>query len=135
MSETKMVTKNSVATNDVATNDVATNDVATNDVATHDVATQLQKLASLYQHQQASEVMTRTLDKLLDYEAELSRKQLRQLQADMHQFEHTYGFSSAEFYQQFQAGETDDRMDYVEWAALVQMAHNLEVRLNLLADG
>ena len=104
-------------------------------VSKNKVAKQLQKLASLYQYQQASEVMTRTLDKLLDYEAELSREQLRQLQTDMHQFERTYDLSSAEFYQRYQAGETDDRMDYVEWAALVQMAHNLETKIDLLVDG
>lgn len=32
-----------------------------------------------------------------------------------------------------QAGETDDRMDYGEWASLVQMADNLRARLRLLA--
>ena len=104
-------------------------------VTQNNVAARLQKLATLYQHQQASEVMTRTLGKLLDYEAELSQKQLQQLQTDMRQFEQTYHLSSAEFYRQYQAGETDDRMDYVEWAAMVQMARNLEVRLDLLAEG
>src|SRR5215475_5456400 len=36
--------------------------------------------------------------------------------------------SSTEFYRQFQAGETGDAMDYVEWASLVQMADNLHKR-------
>jgi hypothetical protein len=98
------------------------------------VARRLQKLARLYQHQQASETMTRTLDKLLHYEAEFSQEQLNQLQADMRQFENKYGLSSAEFYRRFQAGETDDRMDYVEWASMVQMARNLEARLELLTS-
>ena len=99
------------------------------------VANHLRKLAKLYQHQQASEIMRRTLDKLLRYEMALSQEQLNQLQEDMRQFEHKYGLSSDEFFRQFQAGQTDDRMDYVEWASMVQMVHNLEARLNLLANG
>ena len=100
----------------------------------NNVAAQLQKLASLYEQQQASEVMTRTLDKLLHYETELSQEQLNQLHKEMRQFEQTYHLSSEEFYQRFQAGETDDRMDYVEWASMVQMARNLQARLDLLTN-
>jgi hypothetical protein len=37
------------------------------------IAKRLQKLAKLYERQQASETMTRALDKLLDYEAAFSR--------------------------------------------------------------
>jgi hypothetical protein len=98
------------------------------------VAGYLRKLARLYQQQQASETMTRGLDKLLHYEIEFSQEQLNQLQSDMRQFEEKYGLSSAEFYQRFQAGETDDRMDYVEWASMAQMAQNLEARLELLTS-
>ena len=43
-------------------------------VTNNSVAAQLQKLASLYQQQQASEVMTRILDKLLNYETEFSQE-------------------------------------------------------------
>lgn len=42
--------------------------------------------------------------------------------------------SSTEFYQQLQAGQTSDDMDYVEWASLIQMADNLKKRLRLLTD-
>lgn len=51
--------------------------------------------------------------------------QLRQLQADLAEFEQRYGLTSAEFYRRYQAGQTDDRMNYVEWASLIQMADNL----------
>ena len=40
--------------------------------------------------------------------------------------------ASAEFYRRYQGGQTDDRMDFVEWASLVQMAANLEQRLRVL---
>ena len=96
------------------------------------VAQRLAALAQLYQQGQPSALIERTLDKVLAYEAETCRVQLAQLQADLTEFEQRYGLSSAEFYRRFQAGQTDDRMDYVEWASLVQMADNAQKRLRLL---
>ena len=57
---------------------------------------------------------------------------LARTQARLTEFEQRYGLPSAEFYRRFQAGQTDDRMDYVEWASLVQMADNAQKRLRLL---
>lgn len=98
------------------------------------IAVRLQKLAQLYQQQQGSQLMTRTLDKLMQYEATVSREQLAQLHDDLSRYEQQYGLSSVAFYRRYQAGETDDRMDYVEWASLIQMVHNLESRLKLLTS-
>ena len=95
-------------------------------------AERLYALAELYQQGQVSELMERTLEKLLRQEAESCQAQLRRLQADLREFEQKYQRSSTEFYQQFQAGQTSDDMDYVEWASLIQMADNLEKRLRLL---
>ena len=95
-------------------------------------AGRLHALAELYQQGQVSDLMDRTLEKLLRHEADACQVQLRQLQADLREFEQKYQQSSAEFYQQFQAGQTSDAMDYVEWASLIQMADNLTKRLRLL---
>jgi AraC-like DNA-binding protein len=97
------------------------------------VAERLETLAELYRRGEASALMERTLDKLLAHEAEQGREQLDQLLADLARLEEKYGLSSAEFYRRFQAGETDDRMDYIEWASLVQMRDNLQKRLELLS--
>lgn len=99
---------------------------------TSTVAQRLRVLAQLYQQGQASDLMDRTLDKLLVHEADVCHAQLSQLQADLADFEQQYGLSSAEFYQRFKAGQTDDRMDYVEWASLVQMHDNVQKRMRLL---
>jgi hypothetical protein len=98
------------------------------------VAQRMSALARLYEQGQASVLMERTLDKLLVYEADACRAQLAQLQADLAEFEQRYGLPSTEFYRRFQAGQTDDRMDYVEWASLAQMAQNLRERLRLLTN-
>lgn len=92
----------------------------------------LHALAMLYEQGQVSNLMDRTLEKLLRHEAELCQAQLSQLQADLAEFEQKYNLSSTEFYRRFQAGQTSDDMDYVEWASLIQMVENLEKRLHLL---
>ena len=97
-------------------------------------AERLRALAELYEQGQVSDLMERTLAKLLRQEADACQVQLRQLQADLREFEQKYQRSSAEFYQQFQAGQTSDAMDYVEGASLIQMADNLTKRLRLLGS-
>lgn len=96
-------------------------------------AERLHALAELYNQGQASDLMDRTLDKLLHHEAEQSQAQLNQLEADLAEFEHQYNLSSTEFYRLYQAGQMGDDMDYVEWASLVQMTDNLRKRLHLLS--
>ncbi len=96
------------------------------------VTEKLGKLAELYKQGEVSPMVTRTLDKLLAYETEECQRQLGEVNADLSAFEQKYGLASEEFYQQFRAGQTDDRMDFVEWASLIQMAQNLRERLDLL---
>lgn len=99
---------------------------------TSSVAQRLANLAVLYERGQASEIMERTLDKLMAHEAQQARDQLDNLNAELAVIEKQYGMTSEEFFRRFQAGQTDDRMDFVEWASLVQMAANLRQRLHLL---
>lgn len=50
---------------------------------------------------------------------------------NLSEFEKRYNMPTAEFYGKYQTGQTDDRMDYVEWASLAKMAENLRKELNL----
>ena len=59
-------------------------------------------------------------------------QQLAQIQADLVGLENAHHMDSATFYQRWQAGEMDDRMDFVEWASLCQMMVNLQEQLALL---
>lgn len=100
--------------------------------AANSTAQRLSTLARLYQQGQTSQLMDRTLEKLLAHEAEQVQLQLGALQTDLAEFEQQYGLDSAEFLHRYQTGQTDDRMDYVEWASLVHMRDNLLNRLQLL---
>ena len=92
----------------------------------------VQVLSQLIQSGQASELMDRTLDKLVQSEIDASRTKLRELRQDLAAFEEQYLLSSAKFYKRFQNGLTDDMMDYIEWASLFQMKENLRKRLLIL---
>ncbi len=92
----------------------------------------VQVLSQLIQSGQASELMDRTLDKLVESEIATSRSKLRELGHDLAEFEERYGLPSAEFYHRFQKGLTDDGMDTIEWASLFQMKENLRKRLQIL---
>lgn len=99
---------------------------------TNTTSQRLSNLARLYEQGQTSPLMDRTLDKLLAHEAEETRAQLEALEADLAGLERQYGMPSSEFFGRYQAGQTDDRMDYVEWASLLHMRDNLLHRLQLL---
>ena len=71
-------------------------------------AERLRALAELYEQGQVSDLMERTLAKLLRHEADACQGQLRQLQADLREFEQKYQRSSAEFYPAV-SGRTNQR--------------------------
>jgi hypothetical protein len=97
-------------------------------------ARRLAVLTRLSEQGQLSEEVVRSVDKFLAYEAAQTRTLLEQLQADLVVFEQQYQLSSAEFYQQYQTGKTDDNLDFVEWASLIQMAENARKKLALLTE-
>lgn len=96
------------------------------------VGQRLQNLAYLSEQGQVSELFQLTFDKLWSYEAQDCRRELNELEVELSKFEDQYGYTSAEFYRRFQAGQTDDRMDFIEWASFCQMADLQQKRLQLL---
>ena len=92
----------------------------------------LKKLTRLARTGQASDALARNIQKLLGAEINQLEMDLAATEADLRTFEQQYQLSTADFFHQWQAGQTDDRMDYVEWASLAQMAENLRQRLQFL---
>ena len=93
---------------------------------------ELNKLASLVKNGQISDSLARNIHKLLGLEISHLEIDLTDTEKDLSEFELQYGMSTLDFFSQWQAGQVDDRMDYVEWASLAQMAENLRKRLDLL---
>jgi len=95
---------------------------------------QVGKLAKLYERGQVSETTARNLNKVLELEVNQLQLDLAATEKDLSEFERQYKTSTADFFRQWQEGKTDDRMDYVEWASLAQMADNLRKRLEFLSS-
>jgi len=78
-------------------------------------------------------VMDVTIDKLLEREMTRMLELKTRLIGQLEEFEKKYALSSSEFYTQYENGELGDDMDFVEWAATVEMLANADRRLALLA--
>jgi hypothetical protein len=90
-------------------------------------------LAEQYEKKQVSSLTAQTLNKLVDMETSRLRLQLEDIERVLADYEKQYGMSSAEFFQKYDSGQTDDRMDYVEWSSLTQMAEHLRQKLESIA--
>ncbi|MCC6298565.1 MAG: hypothetical protein IT314_04660 [Anaerolineales bacterium] len=95
---------------------------------------QVGKLAKLYERGQVSETTARNLNKVLELEVNQLQLDIRATEKDTSKFERKYKMSTTDFVRRWQAGKTDDRMDYIEWASLAQMANNLRKRLEFLSN-
>ncbi len=92
----------------------------------------LRSLEQLYRQGFRSEVIDRTLDKLLAAEAERALAERRDLEARLSAYEKQFNMSSQEFYRRFRAGELGDGMDFVEWSVFYEMYQAICQRLDVL---
>jgi hypothetical protein len=97
------------------------------------IAGRFRKLAELYKNGQVSDLTAQTINKLLDYEISQTRKHLQETEADLVVYEKQFGLTTIEFFARYQAGQTDDSAESVEWASLAQMAERLRQRLEFLS--
>jgi hypothetical protein len=86
-------------------------------------------LAELYEKKQVSSLTAQTLNKAVEYEVSQSRSQLTEIEKVLIDYEKQFNVSTAEFFERYQAGQTDDSAESVEWASLAQMAESIRKRL------
>ncbi len=77
-------------------------------------------------------VLDTTINKLLAREHSRVLKLKTRLLDQCAQFEKQYSLESVEFYTRYENGEMGDEMDFIEWAATVEMLENVKERLILL---
>ena len=92
----------------------------------------LRALEQIYSSGYRSEIIDRTVRKLLEHQAQSDEAQLAELDAEIAQFERTYSMSSAEFHAKYQRGEMGDDADVFEWNALYEMRLRLGEAVNTL---
>ena len=81
----------------------------------------------------ADAVLDSSLTKLLAREQVRMQRLANRLRQELQQFETSYKLLSDEFYASYCKGDMGDEMDFIEWAATVEMFADAEKRLNLLS--
>lgn len=83
-------------------------------------------------HSAIDPVVEITINKLLSREFHRLSDLRSRLMNQLAEFEKCYNFSSNDFYRRYESGELDDSMDFVEWAASVEMIANINKQIALL---
>ena len=91
-------------------------------------------LAELYEKKQVSNLTAQTLNKAVEYEVSQSQAQLTEIEKVLGDYEKQFNLSTAEFFKRYEAGQTDDRAESIEWASLAQMAESIRKRLALFSE-
>jgi len=92
----------------------------------------LQYLEALYRQGYRSDVIDRSLDKIIALERAAARREYADLRERLQAFETRYQMSSEDFYRRFRTGEMGDAMDVVEWSIFYEMWESVRARLALL---
>ena len=92
----------------------------------------LQHIEALYRRGYQSDVVDRSVDKIIALEKATAQRELTELQQRLQAFEGQYHISSAEFYRRFRAGELGDTADFVEWSVFYEMCQSVRERLEAL---
>lgn len=101
------------------------------------MTTTLEKVRRLEQYlsvgrSTADPVLDTTINKLLIRERDRVLNLKKRLVEQCQMYEETYALPSAEFYDRYENGELGDDMDFIEWAATIEMLQNAEKRLAFL---
>ncbi len=87
-----------------------------------DTLGKLRILEELYRSGRLSDVIERTVDKLIELERDRAERELDDLTGHLRAFESQYQMSSEEFYQRYERGELGDSVDFMEWSSFYDMA-------------
>ncbi len=89
-------------------------------------------LETLYRRGYQSQVIERTVDKLITIEQECTQRELTDLDSRLRTFEANFHMPSDEFYRRYEAGELGDSAEFMEWASFYDMYAAARQRLQWL---
>lgn len=94
----------------------------------------LEFLEQLYRQGYQSEVVDRSLEKILRLEQTAAQNDLANLQERLKAYETRYHMSSTEFQRRFQMGELGDEIDFMDWSVFFEMRAAVQKRLDDLQN-
>ncbi|MBD2175568.1 hypothetical protein H6F42_01380 [Pseudanabaena sp. FACHB-1998] len=92
----------------------------------------LQILELLYRQGYRSNLIDRSLNKIIELERANNLKQASELQTKWQAYELQYHMASDTFYQRFNEGSLGDDMDYFEWSVFYELWQSVQERLQVL---
>ena len=92
----------------------------------------LQILDLLYRYGYRSNLIDRSLNKIIELERANNLKQASELQTKLQTYELQYQMSSDIFYQRFSEGSLGDDIDYFEWSVFYELWQSVQERLQVL---
>lgn len=94
-----------------------------------DIAHKLELLKETYSE---PDELDRMIGKLLEVALSQHKLRLQRYEQELREFEQRYGMESAEFYQQFAAGELGDAIDFFEWSGLYELRQDIVEKIRKL---
>ena len=94
-----------------------------------DIARKLELLQEIYSEPAE---LDRMLGKLLEVALSQHRLRLQRYDQELGEFEQRYGMDSAAFYQQFEAAELGDAIDFFEWSGLYELRQDILEKIRQL---
>ncbi len=70
-------------------------------------------------------VISRTINKMLEYRIKKYDEEINRLDKELKKFERKYKRTSSSFFNDFNKGKLGDHMDFIEWSSLYQMRNRL----------
>lgn len=92
------------------------------------------RLQQLYEAGFHTSFLDTALRKIVDRQIERDKADLKKISELLAQFEAQYGFTSDEFWRRYQAGQTEDSADFLEWNAFYKMRQRIMSRMNILLN-
>jgi hypothetical protein len=98
------------------------------------VSSEFNRLRQLYEAGFHSAFLDTALRKIVDRQIERDRADLDNVNKQLAQFEAQHGLTSDEFWQRYQAGQTEDSADFLEWNAFYKMRQRIMSRMDILLN-
>lgn len=93
----------------------------------------MHRIETIYRQGFQSDLIDRTVDKLIDLEQSRARRELEEIRRHLETYEQNYRMSTTEFYARYEAGELDDSADFMEWSSFCDMLASTQQYLGWLS--